>query len=86
MRPCFEDWVGAGAIIGYLRGTLSPEAEAALAAFDRASSTLLSRIESCSSGKEKISRGEGADVKLACELNVSQCVPILENGSFRNES
>ena len=85
LRPSLEDLIGAGAIIRYLRGTLSPEAEAALAAFERAASTLLSHIERCSSGKEKISRGEGIDIKLASELNVSRCVPIFENGCFRKE-
>jgi len=33
LRPCFEDLIGAGAIISYLRGTLSPESQTALSAF-----------------------------------------------------
>src|SRR5215831_20674284 len=33
LRPCFEDLVGAGAIISYLPGSLSPESKSALGAF-----------------------------------------------------
>ena len=85
LRPCVEDLIGAGAIISYLRGTLSPEAEVARAAFEAASSTLVEQIRDCSSGKEKITRGEGDDVILACELNASVCVPILTEGAYRRE-
>lgn len=85
LRPCFEDLVGAGAMIRYLGGSLSPEAEAAAAVFERASKTLLEQIEQCKSGREKAGRGEEADLKLAAELDVSDCVPILDNGAFRKE-
>jgi 2-phosphosulfolactate phosphatase len=86
LRPCFEDLVGAGAIIKHLRGRLSPEAEAAAAAFDRASSNLPERIAACGSGKQKISRGEQADLSLAAELDKSDCVPILDGGAFINRA
>jgi 2-phosphosulfolactate phosphatase len=76
LRPCFEDWIGAGAIIQHLRGTLSPEARAAVAVFASVRANLLDSLKSCGSGKEKISRGEELDVMLAAELNVSDCVPI----------
>ncbi|MGH7322574.1 MAG: 2-phosphosulfolactate phosphatase, partial [Candidatus Rokuibacteriota bacterium] len=33
LRPCVEDWLGAGAIVDVLSGTCSPEAEAARVAF-----------------------------------------------------
>jgi 2-phosphosulfolactate phosphatase len=33
LRPAYEDWLGAGAIISQLAGRLSPEARAARAAF-----------------------------------------------------
>jgi 2-phosphosulfolactate phosphatase len=83
LRPCFEDWVGAGAIISHLGGTLSPEAKAAMAVFNDASSNLLERLRSCSSGKEKISRAEERDLVLASELNASDCVPVLVDGAYR---
>lgn len=86
LRPCFEDTVGAGAIIRHLTGTLSPEAEAAAAVFEKTSSSLLEHIKRCSSGKEKISRGEGRDLVLASELDISVCVPVLTDGAFKREA
>lgn len=86
LRPCFEDWLGAGAIISYLRGMLSPEANAALAVFEKAAANLLQHVKGCSSGKEKINRGEERDVILAAELNTSASVPVLINGAYRQEA
>ena len=86
LRPCLEDFVGAGAIISYLRGTLSPEALAAVSIFENASRSLFEQLKGCSSGKEKESRNEGRDIKLAAELNASKCVPILRNGGFAREA
>lgn len=86
LRPCFEDLLGAGAIIDYLRGTLSPESEAALAVYRSSSSDIFARLSSCGSGKEKIARGEEADVVLASKLNISTCVPILTEGAYRQET
>jgi 2-phosphosulfolactate phosphatase len=86
LRPCFEDFLGAGAIIGYLRGTFSPEAMAAVSVFESASEDIFTRLKGCSSGKEKLHRAEENDVKLAAELNVSDCVPILQKGAFVKEA
>ena len=86
LRPCVEDLIGAGAIISYLRGTFSPEARVARAAFEAASSNLFEHIRDCGSGKEKENRGEGGDVILASELNASGCVPILIEGAYRIEN
>jgi 2-phosphosulfolactate phosphatase len=85
LRPCFEDLAGAGAVIRHLRGSLSPEASAALAVFDSSSSNIHMRIAESISGREKTDRGEAADVALASELNVSQCVPELIAGAYRKE-
>ncbi len=85
LRPCVEDLVGAGAIIAYLRGRLSPEARVARAAFESASSNLSEQILGCSSGKEKVTRDEVSDVIIASELNASVCVPILIDGAYKRE-
>ncbi|HEU4387594.1 MAG TPA: 2-phosphosulfolactate phosphatase [Blastocatellia bacterium] len=85
LRPCFEDLVGAGAVIRWLRGTLSPEAIVALAAFQRAASDLSDLIKRCSSGREKIAKGDEADLALASALNKSDCVPLLTNRAYRRE-
>ncbi|MEZ4824992.1 MAG: 2-phosphosulfolactate phosphatase [Bacteroidia bacterium] len=82
LRPSFEDLVGAGSIISYLAGSLSPESKAGLAVFRESVPTILSDIQKCSSGKELIERGFEHDIFLACELNSSQNVPVLTDGRF----
>ena len=86
LRPCLEDLAGAGAIIQYLRGTLSPESGTAVAAFENVSSNLSEQIKSCGSGKEKIVKGEERDIVLASELNASDCVPVMIDGAYRKEA
>lgn len=82
LRPCFEDQAGAGAIIYFLNGTRSSEAEAAVAVFERAQPHLLDRLRRCGSGRELIERGTPADVDLAAELNASDCAPLLLDGAY----
>ena len=86
LRPCFEDLAGAGAVIKFLRGKLSPEAEAAAAVFRDSATSMLDRIKGCISGKEKIARGEEHDLVLASEINISGCVSVLVNGAFVKEA
>ena len=82
LRPAFEDWIGAGAIISQLHGALSPEAQAAGAAFHQAGSGIELLIRQCGSGKELIARGFEENVSLASAINVSECVPVLVNGAY----
>lgn len=82
LRPSFEDLVGAGAIISYLAGTKSPEAELAKSTFNQFGNSLEHYLKHCSSGKELISRGFEEDVELAAQLNISQNVPILKESSY----
>jgi 2-phosphosulfolactate phosphatase len=65
-----------------LPGAKSPEAAAAMAAFESAQNTLRETLEACSSGRELVERGFGQDVELAAQLNVSAHVPKLEKKSF----
>lgn len=81
-RPAFEDWVGAGAIISHLEGAPSPEAGAALAAFRSSEDALVDRLKQCSSGKEPISKGSGADLDLIGRLNVDNVAPLLKDGAY----
>jgi 2-phosphosulfolactate phosphatase len=83
LRPAFEDWVGAGAIIHHLEGTLSPESGSALAAYMGALPDMAALLRACSSGKELIGRGFAHDFDLICEINVSDAVPVLRDGAFR---
>lgn len=82
MRPAFEDLIGAGAILSHLKGSVSPEALSAIAAFSTAQSNLEALVKSCSSGKELIDRGFEQDVELATQLDVSDCTPTLINGAY----
>lgn len=84
LRPSYEDWLGAGAIISELNGTLSPEARAAHAAFRDAVDELETLLAQCSSGKEQIERGHAENVTLAAAANVSTCVPVLVDGAYRS--
>jgi 2-phosphosulfolactate phosphatase len=82
LRVAFEDLVGAGAIIGYLKGNLSPEARTALAAFNSCQDNLLDYLKKCSSGKELISRGFSEDIDFAAAFNVSNCVPVFVEHAY----
>ena len=65
LRPAIEDLIGAGAILARLAGTRSPEAELAIAAYERASADLPGFLRACASGRELIERGFSEDVELA---------------------
>ena len=83
LRPCVEDWLGAGAILDTLSGAFSPEAEAARAAFRAVAAELPRLLFDCVSGRELVGRGYRQDVELAAELNVSDAVPALRDGAYR---
>ncbi len=84
LRPAFEDLVGAGAILSFLNGSFSPEAETAVAAFHTFKKDLLAYLKKCSSGKELIAKGFELDVELAAAFNVSDCVPLLTENFYIN--
>ncbi len=82
LRFALEDLIGAGAILSYLSGGLSPEAEAAVAVFHSFKNDLLNGLKKCSSGKELIARGFESDVELAAAINVSDCVPVFNKNAY----
>ena len=84
LRPSLEDWLGAGAIIDELSGSFSPEAQAALYAYQASDANLTQTIRDCVSGVELIERGYETDVTLASKLDVSCSVPILSNKAYIN--
>jgi 2-phosphosulfolactate phosphatase len=86
LRPSFEDLMGAGAIISHLKGDLSPEAQAAAAAYASTQSDIKRFIEQCGSGKELIARGFEKDTDLASELDRSECIPTFANGAYTHQS
>lgn len=84
LRPAIEDLIGAGAILSYLKGSLSPEAETAVTVFYRWQNELLSVLKKSISGQELINQGFFQDVELASVLNNSNCVPLLTNKAYIN--
>lgn len=82
LRPAIEDWLGAGAILRWLPGVKSPEAAAAIAAFESGRHALREILAASGSGRELIAIGFMQDVELAAQFNVSEHVPKLEQKSF----
>jgi 2-phosphosulfolactate phosphatase len=82
LRPAYEDLVGAGAVVERLTAEepgveLSPEAEAAAAAF-----RWLRPLAQCPSGAELIDKGYAEDVTIAERVDDSEVVPVLVEGRF----
>jgi len=84
LRPCLEDWIGAGAVLSSLTGRRSPEAELAVAGFERFRGDLAGVLSRCGSGKELVERGFHCDIELASEYAVSSAVPLLAGDRFVN--
>ena len=86
LRPAIEDLIGAGAIISFLQGDKSPEAQIAQTAFEKAHSDLAGTIFPCSSGKELIQRGFQKDVEMSIQLDVSQTAPLLQDQAYIDQN
>jgi len=84
LRPGIEDWIGAGAVLAELPGRLSPEADLAVAAFERFRCNLHDVLARCCSGKELLKRGFARDVALAAEYRASTAAPLLREDRFVN--
>jgi 2-phosphosulfolactate phosphatase len=82
LRRAMEDWVAAGAILRHLPGARSPEAAAAVAAFEQAGTDFGAFLAGCGSGRELIAGGFSQDVELAGAFDVSSQVPIYDRGAF----
>lgn len=82
LRPALEDLVGAGAILSYLDGSLSPEAETAVAVFHSLKTGLVSALRKCSSGKELLAREFATDIELAAAVNSSRCAPLFMHSAY----
>ena len=82
LRPALEDWLGAGALLRGLPGSRSPEAESAVALFERHSERLVEALDHCGSGRELDGRGHARDKFIAGQLDVSSCVPRFDGIAF----
>jgi 2-phosphosulfolactate phosphatase len=91
LRPAVEDLWGAGAVVAALAVRLehragplllSPEAEAAGAAWLAVEHRAAEALAGCSSGRELVERGWPDDVAVAAEVDASDAVPVLADGAF----
>jgi 2-phosphosulfolactate phosphatase len=85
LRPAVEDLWGAGAVLAGLAASgreLSPEAAAAVAAYDVVRGRLAEALPACASGRELVERGFGGDVEVAAAEDVSTVVPTLVGDAF----
>ena len=82
LRPAIEDLIGAGAVLASLPGRPSPEAETAIAAFERFQHNLHDALARSTSGKELVARGFARDVELAAEYAVSATAPVMQEDRF----
>lgn len=81
LRWALEDLLGAGAILGRLDGRKrSPEAQAAAEAARFLDPAI--QLYQCASGRELMAAGYARDVQIAAELDVSQVVPLLRDGTL----
>jgi 2-phosphosulfolactate phosphatase len=82
LRPALEDWLGAGAILRWLPGSRSPEAESAVALFENHRENLVSALDHCGSGRELDERGHHRDKLIAGQLDASACVSRFDGLAF----
>ncbi len=86
LRPCVEDWWGAGALLAALRARgwedLSPEAAAAEAAYHGVRHHLPEALHACASGQELATAGFRDDIDVAAEVDTSRNVPVMTGGVF----
>jgi 2-phosphosulfolactate phosphatase len=86
LRPAVEDLLGAGAIVAQLAGerSCSPEAAAALAAFQAARPEMAMALAQSASGRQLRDKGLEDDLTWASGVDVSECVPVLgADGAYR---
>ncbi|TCC53331.1 2-phosphosulfolactate phosphatase [Kribbella capetownensis] len=83
LRPAVEDLWGAGGFLSALQvDGLSPEARAAVAAYEAVADELPALLYDCAGGRELTQYGYPDDVAIAAEVDTSQFVPVLRDGKM----
>ncbi|MFD3406853.1 2-phosphosulfolactate phosphatase [Kribbella sp. NPDC058693] len=83
LRPAVEDLWGAGGFLSALdQDDLSPEARAAVAAYDAVAGELPELLHECAGGRELTQYGYPEDVAIAGEVDASTSVPVLVDGTM----
>ncbi len=85
LRPAVEDLLGAGAVLSRLAALTdlpaSPEARAAIAAFD-AVRDVETELRDSVSGHELLARGWDDDVAAAAQVDADPAAPVLRDGAY----
>jgi phosphosulfolactate phosphohydrolase-like enzyme len=76
-RPNFEDLMGAGAVISYLSGTKSTQAESAEDSFKYNLPDMNNMLSRCAGGKLMLSHSSDDELKFVAELNAARVSPSL---------
>jgi 2-phosphosulfolactate phosphatase len=83
LRPAVEDLWGAGAVLAALGPDgASPEARAAVTAYDAVRDGLRSALTACASGRELVVAGFARDVEIAAAEGAAGVVPVLRGEVF----
>jgi 2-phosphosulfolactate phosphatase len=82
LRVAVEDYLGAGAVLSYLKHSKSPEARVCEGAFISAEKDLRETIWDCISGRELRNEGFGDDVEVSAQLNAYETVPKMYGEYF----
>jgi 2-phosphosulfolactate phosphatase len=81
-KTCSEDFIAAGAIISYMKGTRSPESKAAQDIYNSSKGDIEEMVKLSSSARQMILKGFSTEVDQACQFNKSKHVPLLEKGTL----
>lgn len=84
LRPCIEDYLGAGAILAHLDGSKSPEVKVAVSAFNGVKTKTDELIWDSISGRELREQGFDEDVRFCSALDIYDSVPRLVEEHFEN--
>jgi 2-phosphosulfolactate phosphatase len=83
-KTCSEDFIAAGAIISYMKGTRSPESKAALDIYNSSKGNIEEMVKLSSSARQMVLKGFSTEVDQAWQFNRSKHVPLLEKGALIN--
>ncbi|HEX5324825.1 MAG TPA: 2-phosphosulfolactate phosphatase, partial [Capsulimonadaceae bacterium] len=80
IRFAIEDYLGVGAILSEMAFEKSPEAEICAAGFLATHGRISGLIWDCASGRELRAKGYEGDVRHAAQLDLYDCVAVMQDG------
>lgn len=83
-KTCSEDFIAAGAIISYMKGSRSAESNAALDIYNSSKGNIEEMVKLSTSARQMMLHGFLVEVDQACQFNRSKNVPLLEEGTLIN--